>query len=71
MEAAHLTSRNVCAIGDGMNDFEMLRGAGFAIAMSNGKNAVRDIADYITRDNDSDGVAHALQQLMLERKWPQ
>lgn len=55
------------AMGDGMNDFEMLQHAGFAVAMANAKQPLLDAADFVTHDNDSDGVAHALEKLVLQR----
>ena len=38
----------VIAIGDSMNDYDMIEYAGFGVAMANGIEAVKDIADYIT-----------------------
>jgi hydroxymethylpyrimidine pyrophosphatase-like HAD family hydrolase len=55
------------AIGDGMNDLEMLSNCGYAVAMSNAVTAVKAVADYITADNDSHGVALALEALVLGR----
>lgn len=48
------------AIGDSGNDSEMLTAAGVAVAMKNGSMQIRAIADYVTDDNDHDGVAKAL-----------
>lgn len=65
LDATGLTAANVMALGDGMNDFELLRQAGFAVAMANAKQPLLDAADFVTRDNDSDGVAHALEMFLL------
>jgi 5-amino-6-(5-phospho-D-ribitylamino)uracil phosphatase len=54
------------AIGDGMNDYEMLMNAGFAIAMANAKQPLIDLADHVTDDNDNHGVARALKRFILE-----
>ena len=60
LKAADLTAKNVLAIGDGLNDFDMLKNAGVSVAMANAKEAVIEVADHITTDNDHDGVAKAL-----------
>lgn len=57
---------NVLAIGDGMNDYEMLLNAGCSVAMANAKQPVIDIADKVTASNDMDGVARALESEILD-----
>jgi len=52
-------------IGDGENDIEMLRSAGVAIAMGNGKQALKDIADFVTTDIDKDGIWNAFMHYGL------
>ena len=54
------------ACGDGMNDYEMLRTVGFAVAMENGHADVKAIADYVTVPNDEDGVAKAIERFVLK-----
>lgn len=53
------------AIGDGMNDYEMLLNAGVSVAVANAKDAVKDVADRVFESNDEDGVAKALQYYLL------
>ena len=49
---------NTYAAGDEENDISMLEAAGCGIAMINGKDSVKSIADVITTlDNDNDGLA--------------
>ena len=67
LQAAGLQPRHVLAFGDGMNDFEMVLNAGYGVAMGNAKPAVLEVADYITADHDSDGVAQLLDLFLLER----
>ena len=57
----------VVAIGDQFNDVPMLTLAGFAIAMGQGPEKVRETADAVTTANDADGVAHAIDTLILPR----
>ena len=54
----------VAALGDGLNDVEMLREAGLGIAMGNAPEAVKSAADWITGTNDEDGVAQAVRRLV-------
>jgi len=54
----------VAALGDGLNDVEMLREAGLGIAMGNAPEAVKSVADWITGTNDEDGVAQAVRRLV-------
>lgn len=56
----------IMACGDGMNDYEMLKTVGFAVAMENGHGALKEIADYVTVSNDEDGVAKAILKFALE-----
>lgn len=48
------------AIGDGYNDLSMINFAGLGIAMGNACDEVKQAADFVSLDNDNDGVAHAL-----------
>lgn len=53
------------AFGDSENDADMLRKAGFGFAMANGDKYAYEAADFIARCNDDDGVADAIEKLML------
>ena len=55
------------AIGDQANDLAMFARAGRSIAMGQGPQAVRDAADAVTLGNDEDGVAHAIDHMILEQ----
>lgn len=54
------------AIGDHVNDLEMLRWAGLSIAMGNALPEVREAADFITGTVDEDGVATAIDRWILD-----
>ncbi len=53
------------AFGDGENDIELLGLAGFGVAMGNGSDKLKQIADFVTQDCDKDGIAFALKDLEL------
>lgn len=50
----------ILCFGDGANDVNFLKEAGIGVAMGNGCQAVKDVADYICAPIDQDGVYHAL-----------
>ncbi|MEG0077531.1 HAD family hydrolase [Anaerorhabdus sp.] len=52
-------------IGDSMNDYEMIQECNPGIAMGNACQEVKDIADYITKDVDQDGIEHAFKEFNL------
>jgi len=56
----------VMAIGDGGNDAGMLTYAGLAVVMGNANDQVKALAHRITDDNDHDGVANAIRQVLEE-----
>lgn len=58
--------QDVMAIGDSYNDIEMLKWAGVGVAVGNAPPEVQRYADYVTTSNDEDGVAAALQHLILK-----
>lgn len=55
----------VIGIGDNINDVEMIQGAGLGVAMENAAPYVKEQADYITKDNESDGVAYVIEKFIL------
>ena len=55
----------IMAVGDSPNDVDMLKEAGFAVAMDNASPAVKDVVDYVTAGNDDDGVAKVIEKFVL------
>ena len=49
------------AFGDGGNDLSMLKHAATGIAMGNGNDEVKAVADYVTTSVDDDGIVNALK----------
>lgn len=54
------------AIGDGLNDIDMLSHVGMGIAMGNAKEECKRVADYIVPHILDDGLSHAVD-LILEK----
>lgn len=55
-----MTTEALMAFGDSYNDISMIQSAGTGIAMGNAEEAVKSVADYVTDDNEHDGIAKAL-----------
>lgn len=47
----------IMAFGDETNDLHMLEYAGIGVAMENGVDEAKNVADHITKSNEDDGVA--------------
>ena len=65
MEQLSVTREEVIAIGDGVADVTMLQLAGVGIAMGHAQDSVKRCADYVTASNEEDGVAQAVEKLIL------
>jgi len=50
------------AVGDAENDIEILKTAGFSVAMGNASEKIKKIAEFVTADNDNDGVAKVIEK---------
>lgn len=69
-ECLEISREQVVAFGDSFNDLEMLEFAGYGFAVANAYPEVRAKARYTTASNNEDGVALALQELVLDgRKY--
>ncbi len=58
----------VMAVGDGENDMEMIELAGIGVAMGNAYEGAKSVSDFITEDNDHDGVAVAVEKFILKEE---
>lgn len=56
---------NVMAFGDGLNDVQLLQGVGLGVAMGNGRDEVKALADYVTLPLDAGGIRAALRHFQL------
>ena len=65
LERNHIFREETMAFGDGENDIQMLRFAGFGIAMGNSCDKVKQAADTVTASVDDDGIALALRKYGL------
>lgn len=65
LEHLGVTREEVIAIGDGVCDVVMLQLAGMGVAMGHSQDSVKVCADYVTASNEEDGVALAVEKLIL------
>lgn len=58
----------VVAIGDDLDDREMIAGAGLGVAMGNAPIDVKRVAKWVTRSNDENGVAYMLKEFFRKQQ---
>ena len=63
-----LDTGDFVAIGDSVNDIEMIRAAGLGVAVGNAHPALKDVADMVTASQYGAGVVEALKDSRL-CKW--
>ncbi len=61
-----LDANDFIAIGDSLNDLEMIRVAGYGIAVANGNPEIIAAADYVTAAPYGDGAAEAIEYVSSE-----
>lgn len=63
-----IKQEEVIAVGDADNDLDMIEYAGLGVAMGNAFENVKEIANYITKTNEEDGVAHVINKFILDEE---
>lgn len=58
----NISKDEIIAIGDNINDKEMIENAKVGIAMGQSTPVITEIADFVTLNNNEDGVAKALEK---------
>lgn len=59
-----VAAENTVAVGDGSNDIDMLRWAGWGVAMGHASEPVQAAANAVTGSIDDDGVVDVLRSLL-------
>ena len=54
----------ILAIGDAPNDMEIISNAGIGVAMGNAQKSLKEVAKFVTKTNDHDGVAYAMNKFL-------
>jgi Cof subfamily protein (haloacid dehalogenase superfamily) len=64
-ERLGISRAEVMAVGDSLNDLDMVSYAGLGVAMGNAHDEVKAAASAVTSANDADGVAEAIEKYVL------
>lgn len=65
LEFFGIDKSDAIAFGDGENDIDMLELVGLGIAMGNGNEKLKNIADFVTKKSSEDGIEFALKKYGL------
>ena len=63
MKYMGLPKEQSIAMGDSLNDYDMIECAGIGVAMGNAVSEIKELANMITSDVDNAGVALALEEI--------
>jgi len=66
LENSGCTPEETAYFGDDQDDVEPIKMCGLGIAVSNGIDEVKAVADYVAESNDADGVAKFIEQQILK-----
>lgn len=61
-----IEENEIVAIGDNVNDLNMVKNAGLGVIMQNSAPYIKEQADVVVTDNDNDGVAQALEEYIIK-----
>jgi len=59
-----ISKSKIFAIGDGMNDIEMLKESGVSVAMGNSVKEVFEVSKYVTKKYDENGTEEVLDWIL-------
>lgn len=61
-----VSTAEICAVGDDINDVCMVSQAGLGVAMGNAIPEVKAVARWVAPAHDDDGLAHVIRRLLSE-----
>lgn len=67
-EKLGIKPEEIICVGDAENDIHMIEFAGLGVAMGNAFPEVKKIANYVTKTNEEDGVAHVIKKFVLNNE---
>ncbi len=62
-----ITPEQIIAVGDHLNDLDMIECAGLGVAMGNAQPEVKAVADLVIGHHDQDGLAVFIEELVARR----
>lgn len=66
-KAKNIPMDEVMVIGDSFNDISMFEVAAIKVAMGNANPEIKELASFVTKTNEEDGVAFAIRQLLANK----
>jgi 3-deoxy-D-manno-octulosonate 8-phosphate phosphatase (KDO 8-P phosphatase) len=71
LKSTGYTDNDVCYIGDDLLDLDIMERAGLAVAPSDGRNEIRQIADFITEEPGGRGAVRKVIETVIkgQGKW--
>lgn len=60
----NITEDSIIAVGDNYNDLSMIEYAGLGVAMKNAEEEIIERADWVTKSNEEDGIAHLVKHFI-------
>ncbi|QGS51889.1 Cof-type HAD-IIB family hydrolase [Spiroplasma tabanidicola] len=64
MPKLNIAKEEIIAFGDGQNDKTMIEYAGIGVAMENAIDELKAVAQFVTKSNQEDGIAYALEKYL-------
>lgn len=61
----NISTEEVVAVGDNYNDLTMIQYAGLGVAMENGEETIKKCANWITKSNEENGIAHLIYEKVI------
>lgn len=65
LKQLNLDPETMMSFGDSMNDRELVEYAKYGVAMGNAQDKVKEVAAYVTHDNDNEGIYKAFKHFGL------
>ena len=66
LETHSLKDDQVCYIGDDIKDIEVIKAAGFGVAVANASAETKDAADYVTKNSGGNGAVREVIEMILK-----
>lgn len=67
-ERLNIKQEEIIAVGDSFNDIYMIEYAGLGVAVKNARDAVKEVADYVTETtNNEDAIKEVIDKFILNR----
>lgn len=61
-EIENIVNEDIIAFGDSFNDMDMIKNCGIGIAMGNAMPELKQVAKYVTKTNDENGIIYFLEE---------